>query len=381
MTDVMKLLIVVNVDWFFCSHRLPVALGALRDGYDVHIATTFTDQSYRQILSSHGLIIHDLKIDRSGKNPVSFLLNLLLVYQLLRRLDPDIVHLVTIQPVLVGGLAARVVGIQRVVFAISGLGHAFVVDSIHSRVRRFLVKLLYHFALSIRRRLVIFQNPEDQFRMSRFCLLNPNEICLIPGSGVDLSVFSCKPLPKGQPVVLMASRLLSTKGVREFVAAAEMLKKRGISARFQLVGHPDRSNPAAISLIELNDWHDQGFVEVLGHRTDLHELMSASHIVCLPSYYPEGLPKVLCEAAACGRAVVTTDEPGCRDAIENGVTGMIVPSRNSLALANALEHLLLNPDLILSMGLAGRKRAEQFFDVNAIVGQHLDIYATLLSDS
>lgn len=376
----MRLLIIVNVDWFFCSHRLPVAIGALRSGYEVHIATTFTSSSCRELLSGYGFYLHDLTIDRSGKSSTSFLKNFLQIYGIFQTLKPDIVHLVTIQPVLLGGLAARAARVRRVVFAISGLGHVFLASSPLAKIRRFLVERLYQYALSVKRRAVVFQNPEDQSSLSRLCSLSAQESHLIPGSGVDLSVFSCRPFSEAQPVVLMASRLLATKGVREFVEAASALKKRGFGAQFQLVGDPDFSNPAAISLDELNGWRDQGFVELLGDRNDLNELMARAHIVCLPSYR-EGLPKVLCEAAACGRAVVTTDEPGCRDAIENGVTGLLVPSRDSLALANAIEHLLLNPELIRSMGLAGRKRAERLFDINAIVDQHLGIYANLLANS
>ena len=377
----MKILFVVNVDWFFCSHRLPVALGALRNGGEVHVATTITDSRFRQIILAHGLILHELNIDRSGKSFVSFLTSFVSIYRICFLLKPDIVHLVTIQPVLIGGIAANAAGAKRIVFAISGLGHAFVVNSFLSRVRRFLVKALYRAALSVSHRAVIFQNLEDQSRLSRLCSLSPPECYLFPGSGVDLSFFAFKPLQDAQPIVLMASRLLATKGVREFVEAATALKRRGLHVRFQLVGDPDFSNPAAIPAHELALWHDQGHVEVLGHRSDLQDLICRAHVVCLPSYYPEGLPKVLCEAAACGRAVVTTDEPGCRDAIEDGVTGLLVPSRNVPALTTAIEHLLANPDLVRSMGLAGRRRAEQLFDVNSIVDRHLDLYSILLLNS
>jgi glycosyltransferase involved in cell wall biosynthesis len=377
----MKILILVNVDWFFYSHRLPVALGALQNGYEVHIATTFTDPKIRESLSGHGFILHDLSIDRSGKDLFRFLINLILIYRLFVILSPDLVHLVTIQPVLLGGLAANFAGVKRVVYAISGLGHVFTADSLFSRLRRRLVEQLYRVALSARKKAVIFQNPEDKTKLEKLCSISPAQSFLIPGSGVDLDVFAFIPLEQVKTVILMASRLLITKGVREFVAASKILKDRGYDSIFRLVGAPDRSNPAAISMDELYHWSDHGLVEFLGHRTDLNELISNSHIVCLPSYYPEGLPKVLCEAAACGRAVVTTDEPGCRDAIENGVTGILVPSRDSSALANAIESLLLNPDLMQSMGVAGRRRAERLFDINSIVDKHLDIYAILLSDT
>jgi len=375
-----SLLFVVNVDWFFCSHRLPVAIGALRDGYEVHIATTFTRPELRDLLARSGFHLHDLSIDRSGKSPLSFYTNFFLIYKVFCSLNPDIVHLVTIQPILIGGFAARIAGVRRVVFAISGLGHVFIATSPFSRLRRLLVERLYKSALSIKHRAIVCQNSDDLYTLTHFCSLSSSEVFLIPGSGVDLSVFKPRPFNQEQPVILMASRLLATKGVREFVEAASYVTQKGFSCRFLLAGEPDYSNPAAISPEELNRWKEHSYVEILGYQSSLNEIMAEAHIVCLPSYYREGLPKVLCEAAACGRAVITTSEPGCRDAIDNGITGLLVPSRDSVALAHAIEYLLLNPRLIRSMGLAGRKRAEFLFNVNNIVQQHLNIYSTLLEN-
>ncbi len=376
-----KLLLVVNVDWFFFSHRLPVALGALRKGYEVHVATTISNDSYRDLFNHHGLILHELKIDRSAKSISSYLVNLWLLFTLFRRLRPHLLHLVTIQPVLLGGIAARLANVKNIIYAISGLGHVFIGSSFLTRIRLLAVKVLYKVALGSSKRAVIFQNPDDLARLSRICSISPKESYLIPGSGVDLSLYIHEPPQNVAPVVLMASRLLFTKGVREFIAAAKILRDRGANSRFLLVGAPDLSNPASITLHELKRWESTGDVEILGYRTDVDELISAADIVCLPSYYPEGLPKILCEAAASGRAVVTTDEPGCRDAILNGVTGLLVPSRDSLALANALDYLFSNPHLIRSMGHAARVRAEKLFDVNAIVDQHLNVYDSLLSSS
>ena len=377
----MKALIIVNVDWFFCSHRLPIALEALSQGYEVHIATTITNPKYRDILLRHGFCLHVVNIDRSATSIWALLKSCFDIYCLYRSIRPNLVHLVTIQPLLLGGLAARIAGITNIVYAVSGLGHAFVDDSLYSRVRKWIVLAFYRLALSSKPRAVIFQNPEDRLLLSKLCSLSKDETFLIPGSGVNLSEYVYSPLPEGEIVVMMASRLLSTKGVREFVGAASILKIRGIQANFKLVGQPDPSNPASISIRETEQWSRLGLVEILGYRNDLHHLMPSAHIICLPSYYPEGLPKVLCEAAACGRPVVTTNEPGCRDAVENGLTGILVPSRDSVALANALEHLIMKPALIRSMSLAARKRAQEMFDINAVVAKHLEIYAKLLKIS
>jgi glycosyltransferase involved in cell wall biosynthesis len=373
-----RLLIVVNVDWFFFSHRLPVALAAKQSGYEVHVATTFTSDILKDELLREGLHVHELSIDRSAKSVCKIISNAFFIYKLFLDLRPAIVHLVTIQPVLFGGLAARAARLERVVYAISGLGHAFLSDSISSKISRNCVGILYRLSLGVSRKFVIFQNQEDRRVISGFSSLPSSQVKVIPGSGVNLSRFLFTPIPRGGvPRVQMASRILATKGVREFVEAAVILKSRGVRARFELIGKPDILNPAAISISEVDLWRRQGVVDILGHRDDLHLLMQQAHIICLPSYR-EGLPKVLCEAAASGRPVVTTNVPGCRDSIEDGITGLLVPPRDPVALADALEYLLSNPCLIAQMGAAARKRAESLFDSRDIVDQHLRLYRALL---
>ena len=371
------LLIVVNVDWFFCSHRLPVALAAKNHGFEVHVATTLTDPKYRAMLVEHGLHVHELYIDRGARNILRLIANFFILCRLYSKLSPSVIHLVTIQPVLLGGLAARAAGFNQVVYAISGLGHVFVARSLFAKARCLFIKFLYRIALGVKRKAVIFQNEDDRAAIAEFCSIPEHQCHMFPGSGVDLSIFTFTPLPVDRPVVQMASRLLVTKGVREFVEAAAILARRGVRAEFQLIGEPDVSNPAAIPMHEINDWLSTGIVRVLGYRDDLNFLMKKSHIFCLPSYR-EGLPKAVCEAAAIGRPVVTTDEPGCRESIEPGVTGLLVPSRNPIALANAIEFLLNDPTLMAEMGLAARKRAEAVFDVKLIADLHVKLYRSLL---
>jgi glycosyltransferase involved in cell wall biosynthesis len=283
---------------------------------------------------------------------------------------------VTIKPVLIGGLAARLSPVGGVLYAVSGLGHVFVADGMLGKIRRKIVIAWYGFALGVRNKCIIFQNPDDRSEIESVAKLRQDQVVMIPGSGVDLSEYSITPLQEGESVVLMASRLLSTKGVREYVAAAQLLSISGVKAKFWLVGDPDPANLASIQAHELNEWKKQGVVELLGQRSDIPELMAQAHIVVLPSYR-EGFPRVLIEAAACGRAVVTTDVPGCRDAIENGVTGLLVPSKDAHALAEAIRRLIQDRVLCNDMGLAGRKRAEKLFDVHAVVNKHLEIYRAL----
>lgn len=368
----MKLLIIVNVDWFFLSHRLPIALGALRAGYEVHIATKLT-QGPEQ-LEAYGFIVHPLTLDRSAAGPMGLAKLTSDLVRLIALVRPDVLHLVTIKPVLLGGLAARLVPVKKVVFAVSGLGHVFVAQGVLDRLRRTLAGALYRFVLGAPNSTVIFQNPDDRKAIESVARLRPERTVLIPGSGVDLEQYVVRPVEPGIPVVLMAARLLITKGVREYVAAARQLRQTGVQARFWLVGEPDLANPASIQPDELAEWVQQGDVEVLGQRTDIADLMAKALLVVLPSYR-EGLPKVLIEAAACGRTVITTDVPGCRDAIENGVTGMLVPPRDTAALSTAINALLIDRARCEAMGSAGRKRAQQMFDVRTVVEKHLKIYA------
>lgn len=374
----MKLLIVVNVDWFFLSHRLPVALAALQRGDEVHIATTLTQGSAS--LEAYGFRVHALQIDRSATGPMGLLGLCLQLLRLFWRVRPDVLHLVTIKPVLLGGLVARLAPVGGVVYAISGLGHVFVAQGVWGRLRRLLVSGWYRLVLGARNMRVIFQNPDDRAALAGVATLRPEQTVLIPGSGVDLTLYPALPLPAGQPMVMMAARLLKTKGVQEFVQAAQQLKMQGVDARFCLVGDPDPDNPASVEAAQLQDWQRQGVVETLGHRAEIAALMAQATMVVLPSYR-EGLPKVLIEAAACGRAVVTTDVPGCRDAIEEGVTGLLVPARNAQALALAIKRLLDDRALCASMGAAGRARAERIFDVQAVVQTHLALYDALRSQA
>lgn len=371
-----KLLFVVNLDKFFLSHRLPVALRALEQGYEVHVATSLTGSKGK--LRSLGFTVHPLRLNRKSIGFWSNWITFLELIRLYRQLRPDIVHLVTIKPVLLGGLAARLTKIPHLVVAISGLGYVFSALGFFATLRRWLVLFFYGLVLRHERLTVIFQNEDDHKTLCKFINLPDYKTTFIRGSGVDLNKFLSSDLPLGEPVVVLAARLLVDKGVREFVAAAKILKKSGLSARFVLIGEPDIGNPSTISKKELNEWVSQRVVEWWGHKTNIDTIFSYSYLVVLPSYR-EGFPKVLMEAASCGRAVVTTDVPGCRDAIEHNVSGLLVKPQSPQDLADAIKRLLDDPILCQNMGKAGRKMAVNFFDENIIAEQHMQIYNHLLT--
>lgn len=374
-----KLLFIVNVDWFFVSHRLNIALAARAKNYEVHIATAITHQG--DLLKSHGLIVHPLSLGRSDQGLWTVFREFAQMYRVCREVKPDLVHLVTIKPVLLGGLATRLAGVPAVVAAVSGLGFVFVSSGFKAKLRRWLVAAVYKWAFDHRNLRVIFQNVDDRDLVCRMTGLAPQRAVLIRGSGADLQIYRYTPIPEGEPLVILASRLLFDKGVREFIEAIRLLRServQGDPIRFALVGAPDPGNPSSISEAELAGWARDGVVELWGHREDMPQVLAAASVVVLPSYR-EGMPKVLIEASACGRAIVTTDIPGCRDVIEPGISGILVPPRDARALATAMAKLVGDRGLCASMGMAGRRLAERAYDVKQVVAEHLRIYRELLT--
>ncbi len=372
------LMFVVNVDWFFLSHRLPIALAAQQQGYKVHIATGLTNKLDE--LQRYGFEVHPLAMDRSGSGLVNIWRTLVEFWVLFRVVRPDVVHLVTIKPILLGGIVARLAGVPAVVAAVSGLGFVFISHGVKAAIRRRLVGIVYSVALGQRNLKVIFQNMDDRVAIGKLAHLQDIKVEIIRGSGVDLARFIHKPLPLGVPVVILVARMLIDKGVREFVQAARLVKQHGVLARFCLVGAVDPANPASLNDAELAQWAKEGIVELWGHRADMPEVLLAAHVVVLPSYR-EGLPKVLMEAAACGRVVVTTDVPGCRDAITPDVSGILVPVRDAVALAEVIMGLIDSPARCQAMGNAGRALAESAFDVRQVAAMHLHIYQDLIEKS
>ena len=373
-----RLLIVVNDPGFFLSHRAPIATEASRQGFEVHVATPVGPAV--QDISALGFFHHPLPMTRSGVNPLSEVRLFLHLYRLFRTVRPSLVHLVTIKPVLYGSLAARLAGVPAMVAAISGLGHVFTLGSLKRRVLRMLVTLLYRAGLRHRTARVIFQNPVDRSVLVEAGCVRAAQAVMIRGSGVDLALCRMVAAPIGPPVFVFAARLLRSKGIGEFVAAADVLAARGIPARCLAAGEPDPQNPDSVTLAEIENWRARGCVKFVGFRP-VAELFAAANVVVLPSYYGEGLPKVLMEAAACGRPVITTDMPGCRDAVEAGVTGILVSPRDIVALADAMADLAADEDRRARMGQAGRALAEREFGVEKIVAAHLAIYHELLLES
>ena len=373
---IIKLVILINDLSFFCSHRLPIAEAAMNKSIDVVIGYGELGGADPQLLEQKGLKVSFVPMKRGSMNVLKDLQSLFYIWRFFKKEKPDIAHLVTIKPYLYGGLIARLTGIPALVSAISGLGVLFIHKDLKSKILKFLLYPLYRLAFNHSNQVVIAQNQEDVKVLEGWGVLSSHKVQLLKGSGVQLEEFINLEDAPGIPVVCFASRLLLDKGVYDFVSAARLLKKRKIQARFFLAGDLDTQNPKGINMKDLKKIKEEGFVEILGYQKDIPSLYSRSHIICLPSYR-EGLPKALLEAAAASRAVVTTDVPGCRDAIIPNITGLLVPVRDSEALANAIQDLIKNPEKRKSMGKAGRELAKKEFAIENIVDAHLKIYKDL----
>jgi glycosyltransferase involved in cell wall biosynthesis len=372
--DGKRLLFVVNAAWFFISHRLPLAEAALFAGYEVHIAAGTATTSEIQMLKGKGFRFHQLNLQRSSGNPLHNALLFLQLIKIYRAVRPDLVHHVTIKPVILGTLVARILRVRAVVNAVSGLGYSFSSVGASRRLLRYFVGLAYRVCLTHDRMTIIFQNPDDRRDFLKWTNLKFANDVLIPGSGVDLNRFFPGPEPEGIIRVVLPARMLRDKGIVEFATAIGQLRVKGISVEGVMAGSTDVGNPECLKESELHDLEARYGVRWVGHCGDMAKLFSESNVVCLPSYR-EGLPKALIEAAAAGRAIVTTDVPGCRHVVEDAVTGLLVPPRNVALLASALERLILDSNLRRQLGAAARLRAAAEFGIEKITSKTLEVYA------
>jgi glycosyltransferase involved in cell wall biosynthesis len=363
---------VVNTDWFFLSHRLPLAVAAARAGADVTVVTTDTGRS--EEIRAHGLRFEDARMSRMGRNPVRELGTVVRLCRVMRRVRPDVVHLVATKALVYGGLAARAAGVSGVVSAVTGAGYALGSDRNPALQR--LVRALLRVVLR-RSPVVVFQHEADRDLYVRNRLAPAGRTLLIRGVGVDPDIWTAKPEPSEQ-VVMLAARLIAEKGVETFVDAARVLRHRFPDTRFVIVGQLDPEVPTGIGQKQLDAWVAEGLVEWWGHRSDMHATLAACQVFVLPSYHNEGVPKVLVEAAATGRAVVASDIAGCRSVVRDGVTGLLVPVRDPTHLAEAIASLLGNPWRRRRLAAAARADVAVRFRESDLTRQTLDAYRRAL---
>ncbi len=370
-----KLLFVVNIPRFFLSHRLPLALAAQAAGYETHVAASAADRASAQRIKDAGLPFHPLPLSQHGLNPIREIGTLLALRRLYRELKPDLIHHVSIKPILYGGIAARLAGGPRAVHALSGLGYIFVSRDIKARLLRVLCQPAFKIALAGANSRMIFQNRDDRQFFLQHGLIDEDRTVLIRGSGVDEQQFSPRDAERSsKPVVLFAGRLLWRKGIGDFVEVARRLRGQ---AHFRVAGYEEETSPLNVAASQLRAWADEGLIDWLGKREDMPEVYADCDILCLPSTYGEGVPKVLIEAAACGRACIATDSPGCREIVQDGVNGLLVPPCDLEALTEAVRRLIRNESTRRDMGARGRQIVLEGFTRRQVTDKTLALYRSL----
>lgn len=376
----MKIILFANTDWYLYNFRLPLARALEAQGHKVLLISPFGEYCGR--IAAAGFQWMPIAMDRRSINPFYEILALIRLALLYRHERPDIVHHFTVKCVIYGAVAAAITRIPARINAVAGLGYVFSNNSIKARMLRPLVRGLMRWSLNNARSRLILQNPDDVKAFTQAAIVDSSRVHLIRSSGVDTLKFQ----PKGeiyisaQPTkVLLAARLLWDKGIDEYVQAARKLHSAGLPIRFLLAGAPDHGNPASVRQDEIDTWVKEGVIEALGHVDDMRGQLAKTDIMVLPSYYGEGVPRSLIEAAACGLPIVTTDSPGCREVVTDGVNGFLIPTRNSDALARAIERLHENPILRRELGENGRQIILTDFDERIVIAKTLAVYEEHLS--
>lgn len=373
MTKNADIAFLITESTYFLSHRRPLAEGCRREGWRSLLITNLHEADRPDLA---GIDVVPFDMVRMSHHPLRELATLVRLFLLLRRLRPRLLHAVGLKPVLYGALAGRLLGI-RVVCALAGLGYVFTSGRLRVRLFRRLIVLWMRLLFRRGRVRLILQNDDDAEKLVANGIIPPERVVMIRGSGVDLDVFRPNPEPDGVPVFTVVSRMLADKGIRELVLAARLLRWRGVPCRVRLVGEPDPHNLSSLPPEQLAAWRAEGVVEWDGPAQDIARVWAESHVCVLPSYR-EGMPKALLEAAACGRPIITTDVPGCRAVVEDGIEGLLVPVRDWSALADAMERLARSPALRAAMGRAARIRAEVEFGQQPVVARTIALYHQVL---
>jgi glycosyltransferase involved in cell wall biosynthesis len=355
---------------------LELAKAAQQAGFDVSVLTRI--KNHRDVIQNANVDLIPLNMVRGRVNPIFEIAALRQIWLTYRKTKPDIVHHVALKPVLYGGLISMFMPDIKVVNLLAGLGSVFSARNWTGYILRPLVKSLFRVLFKRTNSLTIVQNQADYDLLSRELLIPSEKLRLIKGSGVDIEQFHSRQVTVDVVNVALVSRLLTEKGIEEYVTAVKLLKQMGLNFNAFLVGEPDDENLASICSKQLLEWNAEGFVNCLGRIDDVAQFWPKMQIGVLPSYYAEGIPKCLIEAASCGLPIVTTNTPGCNEIVADGVNGILVPPKSVKELADALEKLILDASLRKKMGAAGRKKVEQEFSNDIILAQTLSVYRELV---
>jgi glycosyltransferase involved in cell wall biosynthesis len=375
MSDRPRLLYLITEDWYFRLHWIGLARAARDAGFEVLLAMRVQEHGLE--IRGQGFKLFPINLLRRSVNPIRELLAVIELARLYRAEKPDLVYHVAVKPILYGSLAARLAGIPSVINVFAGLGYTYTSDEWKARLFRLLLKFGLNAACNSSGSIAVFQNEEDQAQLVRDHAVRRSHTRVIRGTGVDTDRFRPTSEESGDPVILLPCRMLWDKGVGEFLEAARLVKRQKPRVRFVLVGRCDEENPASIQSVQLHRWQEEGAIEWWGHRSDMPAVLGHAAVVVLPSYR-EGLPVSLLEAAACGKPIVATDVPGCRDVVRHRVNGLLVPPKNATALAEAIAVLLENPGLRNELGRRGRDIVVKEFSSTLVTRQTLALYDELL---
>jgi glycosyltransferase involved in cell wall biosynthesis len=371
----MKLLLTANTDWFLYNYRLSQARFMREQGYTVELVSP--PGPYVESLRAEGFTWHAWPVDRQSMRPWEEAGAVLRLAHIFRHTQADLVHAFTLKAALYSGLAALLPPRPRIVAGITGRGHLFHSDSLSARLARVIAIPFLRLAFNRARCAGIFENDLDRDDFIRRGIVSPGQSFLIPGAGADTARFTPAPEPPGPAVILFAGRLLWEKGPGDLIEAGRILRGRGLTFRLALAGQTDPGNPGTLDEADLSAWQAAGEAEWWGFQPRIEEAFRRAHILVLPTYYGEGAPTVLMEAAAAGLPIVASDHPGCAQVVCHEENGLLVPPRDPAALAKALERLIGDAALRLRMGQAGRKRVEDKLSQVVISRQTLGVYLNL----
>jgi len=372
-----KICYFINSDWYFNLHWFDRAKGTQEAGYDVHIISDFKDAVVKDKLEKQGFNCYDSKLNPQSLNPFSFIISFIYIFHILRKIDVDILHCITIKPCLIGGLYSRLYG-KKAVISFVGLGRVFSAQNRFFRIIQFLVLPIYRFIFHNPKVRLIFEHERDRVQLVELTHIANSKTIVIDGAGIDTSLYSYqKEKDNNVPSVLFASRLLKSKGLHDLVSVKKMLLQEGLVFNLNVAGIMVKDDPDALDVKLLEKWHQQGLINWLGQRSDVETLIANSHIVALPSVYPEGVPRILIEGASVGRALIAYDSGGCSSIINNNINGFLISKGNLIELKEKLKKLLTDAHLRNKMGLESRALVLNKFSSSIVLYKTLAIYQGL----
>ncbi|MBH1928459.1 glycosyltransferase family 4 protein [Serratia rubidaea] len=369
-----KICYFINSDWYFELHWVERAMAAKAAGYEIHVVSHFVGDDIRKKLAEKGFICHNSFISEQSVNPIKFFGSLVKVWRLLKKIEPDVLHCITIKPCLMGGVFARFYS-KPIILGFVGLGRVFMDNGFLMSIIRFFTLRSYNYIFKNKNCLLAFEHESDREKLLSLSNARKEQTVVIDGAGINPNIYNYSlEVDREKPIVLFASRLLWSKGLGDLVEVKRRLASKGVDFELNVAGILSVGDADAIPLSQIELWHQQGVINWLGRCNDVCSLIKAANIVALPSTYSEGVPRILLEAASVGRACIAYDVGGCQSLIVDEYTGSLVEKRNIELLADKMEELLISPVKRIEMGVRSRERIERKFASSLIIHETLKLY-------